>query len=336
MPSFVPTRVLISRDAMGYPLGARLADTFAGRKIPVTVYDGRIPPASRSSFRERYVLSKRTLVVLVRQDRVFQTCKPSSHYQLPLVSGCPGLCQYCYLNTNLGRAPYIRVYVNVDEILEQAAEYVRAREPEATVFEGAATSDPVAVEAWTGSLARAIGFFARLENATFRFATKYSDVEGLLDVDHRGKTAIRFSINSDYAIDTYEQGAPSLDNRIKAAAKVATARYPMGFLIAPVFMLEEWYSSTKIFSGACVCAFRLEAVIHLRGHLASVHSAGQERDPGGSPYTSLPLAEDERRFSAVSSATAARLSDDAMTELTEFFRERIAVHFPGSTVLYVI
>ncbi len=338
MPSFVPTRVLISRDAMGYPLGARLADTFAGRKIPVTVYDGRIPPASRSSFRERYVLSKRTLVVLVRQDRVFQTCKPSAHYQLPLVSGCPGLCQYCYLNTNLGRAPYIRVYVNVDEILEQAAEYVRAREPEATVFEGAATSDPVAVEAWTGSLARAIGFFARLENATFRFATKYSDVEGLLDVDHRGKTAIRFSINSDYAIDTYEQGAPSLDNRIKAAAKVATARYPMGFLIAPVFMLEEWRTQyedllrrLRLRLPAGGGPFTFEVISHR--FTARAKSVIQEVYPN----TSLPLAEDERRFRYGQFGYGKYVyPDDAMTELTEFFRERIAVHFPGSTVLYVI
>ena len=105
MPSFVPTRVLISRDALGYPLGARLADVFAGRKIPVTVYKGRIPSAYLMSFRERYLRSNRTMVVLVRQAREFQTCKPSAHYQLPLVSGCPGLCQYCCLNTNLGRAP---------------------------------------------------------------------------------------------------------------------------------------------------------------------------------------------------------------------------------------
>jgi len=66
------------------------------------------------------------------------------------------MCQYCYLNTNLGRTPYVRIYVNVDEILDQAEGYVKARRPQDTVFEGSATSDPVAVEAWTGSLARAI------------------------------------------------------------------------------------------------------------------------------------------------------------------------------------
>ncbi len=338
MPSFVPARVLISRDALSHSLGGRLADVFAGRKIPVTVYNGRIPSASRSPFRERYLWSKRTMVVLVRQEREFQTCKPSAHYQLPLVSGCPGLCQYCYLNTNLGRAPHIKVYVNVDEILEQAAEYVRARAPETTVFEGAATSDPVAVEAWTGSLAKAIGFFARLENAAFRFATKYGDVEGLLDVDHRGKTAIRFSVNSDYAIGAYEQAAPSLDNRIRAAAKIATARYPMGFLIAPVFMFEDWRTqyedllrrlSLRLPAGSG--PFTFEVISHR--FTARAKSVIQEVYPD----TSLPLAENERRLKYGQFGYGKYVyPNDAMTELTEFFRERIAAHFPGSTVLYVI
>ena len=338
MPSFVPTRVLIARDALGYPLGARLADVFADRKIPVTVYDGRIPSASRMSFRERYLRSKRTTVVLVRQEREFQTCKPSAHYQLPLVSGCPGLCQYCYLNTNLGRTPYIKVYVNVDEILEQAAGYVKARAPEVTVFEGAATSDPVAVEAWTGSLARAIGFFARLENAAFRFATKYGDVDGLLDVDHMGKTAIRFSINSEYVIHTYEQGAPSLDNRIRAAAKVATAHYPMGFLIAPVFMFEEWRTQyedllrrLRLRLPAESGPFTFEVIAHR--FTARAKSVIQEVYPD----TSLPLAESERRFKYGQFGYGKYVyPTDVMTELTDFFRERIAAHFPGSTVLYVI
>ena len=338
MPSFVPARVLIARDALGYPLGARLADVFAGRKIPVAVYDGRIPSVSRTSFRERYLLSKRTMVVLVREGREFQTCKPSAHYQLPLVSGCPGLCQYCYLNTNLGRAPYVKVYVNVDEILEQAASYVQARAPETTVFEGAATSDPVAVEAWTGSLAKAVGFLARLENAAFRFATKYCDVDGLLDVDHRGKTVIRFSINCEYAIDTYERGAPSLDNRIKAAAKVAAAGYPMGFLIAPVFAFEEWRTQyddllrrLRLRLPAGSGPFTFEVISH------RFTSRAKNVIRAVYPSTTLPLDEAVRRFKRGQFGYGKYVYPaDLMTELTEFFRDRIAAHFPESTVLYVI
>lgn len=44
---------------------------------------------------------------------------------------------------------------------------------------GAATSDPVAVEPYTNSLARAIEYFGADENTRFRFVTKYNDVDSL-------------------------------------------------------------------------------------------------------------------------------------------------------------
>ncbi|HHY32061.1 MAG TPA: spore photoproduct lyase, partial [Firmicutes bacterium] len=81
--------------------------------VEVSVYEKKIPLSTQKTFAERFFLSKRTMVVLVWKRRDFQTCRPSAHYQLPLVSGCPGLCEYCYLNTNLGRTPYVKVYVNV-------------------------------------------------------------------------------------------------------------------------------------------------------------------------------------------------------------------------------
>ena len=65
---------------------------------------------------EQYRSGKQTLVVSFRKSLKFQTCKPSANYQLPLVSGCMRQCEYCYLNTQLGDKPFIRVFVNVDEI----------------------------------------------------------------------------------------------------------------------------------------------------------------------------------------------------------------------------
>ncbi len=72
---------------------------------------------------EQYRSGKQTMVVGIRKSLKFQTCKPSANYQLPLVSGCMGRCEYCYLNTQLGDKPFIRVFVNVDEILEQTKIY---------------------------------------------------------------------------------------------------------------------------------------------------------------------------------------------------------------------
>ena len=92
-----------------------------------------------------YRNGKNTLVVDIKRPGKFQSCKPSANYQLTLISGCTGQCQYCYLNTNLGDKPYVKVNVNIDDILNTAQKYMDERLPQLTIFEGSATSDPVPI-----------------------------------------------------------------------------------------------------------------------------------------------------------------------------------------------
>ncbi|EPZ58852.1 spore photoproduct lyase domain protein [[Clostridium] sordellii ATCC 9714] len=110
---------------------------------------------------EQYRSGKETLVVGYRKSLKFQTCKPSANYQLPLVSGCMGRCEYCYLNTQLGDKPFVKVFVNTDDVLKKAKQYIDERLPSITIFEGAATSDPVPLEPYTNSLKQTIEFFVK-------------------------------------------------------------------------------------------------------------------------------------------------------------------------------
>ncbi|MGL4372811.1 MAG: spore photoproduct lyase family protein, partial [Turicibacter sp.] len=73
-----------------------------------------------------------------------------------------------------------------------------------------------------------------------RFVTKFTDVDTLLNLEHNNHTEIRFSINTDYCITSFEHGTPRVKQRIEAAKKVIRAGYPSGFLIAPVFVYENW------------------------------------------------------------------------------------------------
>ncbi|MBM6838942.1 spore photoproduct lyase, partial [Clostridium saudiense] len=154
--------------------------------------------------RKFYKEGKRTLVVGVKKGLKFQSCKPSAHYQLPLYSGCIGQCQYCYLNTNLGDKPYAKINSNIDDILNQAQKYIDERLPNITIFEGSATSDPLPMEPYSGSLKRTIEFFAQNSNGRFRFVSKFDDVDTLLDIKHNGKTEVRFTLNTDKVIREYE------------------------------------------------------------------------------------------------------------------------------------
>ena len=96
------------------------------------------------------------------------------------------------------------------------------------------------VERYTGALKQAIEFFGRAPNGHFRFVTKYTDVESLLNAKHEGHTRFRFSLNCQEIVKKYEHSTPSPEERIIAAGKVLDAEYPLGFIIAPIFRFQGW------------------------------------------------------------------------------------------------
>ena len=177
---FIPKRVIFEKDSLDYEIGKNIYNKFKDNsdveiiKLTSNKVKENIPGEGLFNF---YREGKRTLVVGVKKGFKFQSCKPSAHYQLPIVSGCIGQCQYCYLNTNLGDKPYIKINVNLDDILERAQKYIDERLPEETIFEGSATSDPVTIEPYTNALKRTIEYFGKSEKGRFRFVTKYSDIE---------------------------------------------------------------------------------------------------------------------------------------------------------------
>ncbi len=124
---FIPKRILFEKGSLDYEIGKNIYNTFKDNKnieiikLTSNKIKERIPGENLHSF---YSEGKNTLVVGIKKRSKFQSCKPSANWQLPLVSGCIAHCQYCYLNTNLGDKPYIKINVNIDDILNQANEYI--------------------------------------------------------------------------------------------------------------------------------------------------------------------------------------------------------------------
>ena len=239
---FFPSRVMFEKSALEYPLGRQLYDYFAAQGVERLIIGShnRVAGIPAATPQQGFNEAKKTLVFGVRRTLDFETCRPSAHYQLPLATGCPGKCQYCYLLTSMPQKPYLRAYVNVEEILRRADDYIRQREPELTFFEGAATSDPVPVERFTHALEQAINFFARRECGRFRFVTKFSEIDPLLRLEHRRHTRIRFSLNTPRIVARYEPATPPLEERVEAARRAAAAGYPLGLVIAPIIAYDGW------------------------------------------------------------------------------------------------
>lgn len=338
--AFKPKRVIFEREALKYPLGEKLLRYFneQGIETSYTASHNRVTSIPGQTRPEGYFEGKRTLVVGVRRTRAFETCRPSAHYQLPLVTSCPGKCEYCYLLTNLGRKPYVRVYVNTEEILNAAAGYIEKRKPEITVFEGAATSDPIPVEPYTGILARAIEFFGGQEHGRFRFVTKFTDVDTLLNVPHNGHTRFRFSINTGDVIKRYEHATPTLAERLAAAQKVAKAGYPLGFLVAPIIAEEGWKESYRdLFKAAAeeldggITGLTFEFITHrftkrAKNTILEVF-----------PNTGLDLEEESRTFKFGQFGYGKYIyPKELFNEIKDYFYSLAQEFFPAAKVEYFV
>lgn len=339
---FVPQRIVFEKGALNYPIGKEIYDYFKDNKdvefINMTNNKIRshIPGENIYDF---YREGKNTLVVGLKRGKKFQSCKPSAHYQLPLLSGCVGNCQYCYLNTNLGEKPYIKVHVNLDDIYSQAQEYMDERSPQITIFEGSATSDPLPVEPYTHLLRRTIEFFSDNPLGRFRFVSKFNDVESLLDVDHKGKTEARFTINTQKVIDDYEKRTASRNKRIEASIKMMKAGYPVGYIIAPVFIYDGWEQDY------------VDLLLQLKSQLPKEISHPITFEVISHRYTTrakniinevfpgntLPMTDEERTYKYGQFGYGKFVyPKESLAYMKEFFKKNLEEIFPSAEIKYII
>ncbi|HCW54713.1 MAG TPA: spore photoproduct lyase [Clostridium sp.] len=339
---FVPNRILFEKNSLDYEIGNNIFNTFKDNpKVEIinmssNKIKSHIPGDNIYDF---YRHGKNTLVVGAKRPGKFQSCKPSANYQLPLISGCTGQCQYCYLNTNLGDKPYVKVNVNIDDILNTAEKYMNERLPQLTIFEGSATSDPVPMEPYTHSLQKAIEFFSKKPKGRFRFVTKFNDVDSLLDLEHNGKTEIRFTLNTAKVINEYEKRTASFDLRLEACKKIAGASYPTGFIIAPVFLYEGWKEDYK------------NLLINLHDNLPKTLSAPVTFEVISHRYTTraknvinevfpdntLPMNNDERKYKYGQFGYGKYVyTKEQLDEMKTFFTDNINSIFENKIIKYII
>lgn len=339
---FIPKRVIFEKGSLDTEIGQNIFNKV--KDIPnveiINASSNKIKSnIPGDNLYEQYRSGKETLVVGYRKSLKFQTCKPSANYQLPLVSGCMGRCEYCYLNTQLGDKPYIRVFVNIDDILKKAKEYIDERSPAVTIFEGAATSDPIPLEPYTHSLRKTIEFMGAEEKARFRFVTKYNDVDSLLDANHNNHTEIRFSINTPKIIDIYEHYTASASKRIEAAVKVANAGYQIGFIIAPVFLYENWKEEyrdlIKSIKEKLPKDFNQSIIFEVISHRYTTKAKNRINEIY--PETTLPMNDDNRKFKYGQFGYGKYVySKEELDDIKDFFKKEIKEIFPDSFIKYVI
>ncbi len=335
---FKPQYVYIEEQALDYDLGRQLRDRFLREKVPIKMLkSNRVTGLPTNNVVERQRQGKNSLVISVRRSLKFQTCKPSAHYQLPLVTGCMGNCEYCYLQTRFSKQPFTKIYVNIDKILDKAQWYIEEREG-ITIFEGAAVSDPIPVEEYTQALAKSIEFFAANERARFTFVTKYDDVDSLLKLSHNRHTRIRFSLNLPSIIKKYEHRTPSLAKRIAAAQKLLKHDYPLGFIIAPIILKHGWQKNYGALLDQLAENFKessSQIVLEIISHRFTLKA--KDIILALHPDTELPLDESDRKFKYGQFGYGKYVyPKEKIKTMEEFFQNKVAEMGDNWSIKYII
>lgn len=242
MELWKPDRVYFEEAAKNTKIGERIINYCNANNISIfdTTTHNQVRNLPGKDEKAKYAAAKKTLIVGLKKSMKLDVCRPSADYQFSLMTNCPGSCEYCYLFTTQGKKPYVRIYVNLEEIFDTIDKYILKKLPHATMFEAASTGDPLAVEHITGTLGETIEHFGKLDKGRLRIVTKYASVEPLLNLKHNGHTRFRFSINSNFTIKNYEHNVDNLWDRLRAAEKMVEAGYPIGFIIAPIILHENW------------------------------------------------------------------------------------------------
>jgi spore photoproduct lyase len=243
MKLFIPDVAYIDPKIHKYEATKKLIEYLENFNVPIVnskkvIIEGGSPE-------KNYAIAKKTILFTVNGQKKLVSCRPSADYQFSLSSSCPANCEYCYLQTTQGEKPFMKIFLNIEGILEVIQNYIDDNKPNITSFECASITDPVALEHLSGNLAKCIEFFGKSLNGRLRLVTKFDDVEPFLKLRHNNHTKFRFTLNSRYVINNFEHNTSSFCERIAAVKKIALAGYPIGFIIAPLMIYDNWKEEYK-------------------------------------------------------------------------------------------
>lgn len=234
-----PSKVYYEPSVLDYKLGKELKTKFIDVEwVPIESHNNieELRTKENTAFQELKTL----LILGTRKTHKYTPNYKVSDYLVPFTSsGCTAMCLYCYLVCNYNKCSYLRVFVNREQMMDRLIRYSNKSETELT-FEIGSNSDLILENTLTNNLPWIIDNFISAKKGKITFPTKFNMVEPLLGLSHQGRVIFRMSVNPQYIISNIEVGTASLKNRISALNKMAEADYPVGILIAPVIMLDNW------------------------------------------------------------------------------------------------
>lgn len=245
-PAYRPRKILVARDAVDCPGTIRVLERLAD--VPVEVADDpdrlvrRFVPAELTGGKKQLLLVRHRGRFLKpcpgRQSRQGVPNVCCDYFVINFATNCPMECTYCFLQGYLTN-PYLTVFANLDDLLAEVAEFVGRLNFPARVGTGELT-DSLVLDHLLDYGSALIELFARSRHGVLELKTKTDNIHHLLDLTHRGKTVLAWSLNPPEIQETDELKTATIEQRLAAAERAVRAGYPVGFHFDPLVWYPEW------------------------------------------------------------------------------------------------
>src|SRR5918992_944864 len=242
---FLPERVIVER-------GSETSSIFHNlrRNLPQVPFDV-VENASTldlkgSLFGDYFGAAKRKLLLTKHRGDFFKKCPGSegqvccNYFVINFASNCPMDCSYCYLQEYLSDNAALKVFSNLGDLIDEADRRLKKHRGVFFRIGTGEITDSLALEPLTGTVRELIPYFAEQPNVLLELKTKSDCIDGLMNLDSKGRVVVAWSMNPQRVIDLDEHGTASLRERLNAAHRCQEAGYRLGFHFDPIIEYPGW------------------------------------------------------------------------------------------------
>jgi spore photoproduct lyase len=237
--AFIPQRIVIESAVATSNLARRIGAAFpqVSREVVKSLQDWKEPRPMTPA--------KRILAIAEAKGEALKPFPKIKHainledYVFNPISNCHLECTYCILQSYLKNNPVLTVFANTDHFLS-ALKNLDESTPRPMRVGTGELSDSLALDSLTGLGGEWVPFFAARRNLFLELKTKSDCIDGLLGLEHRGRTVLSWSLAPEAIVKREELKCASLAERLKAAQRAQAAGYPVGLHLDPLICHQGW------------------------------------------------------------------------------------------------
>ncbi|RTZ98546.1 MAG: DNA photolyase [Deltaproteobacteria bacterium] len=232
-------RIFIDREVASHPNTQTLLSHF---DVPTEIVDSaNTVHAHVRSASDPIRAGKEVLFITANRGRFIRSCPGTRTYTccgyqiLHIGTYCTMDCAYCILQSYF-HPPVLQFFVNHEDMRAELDDFFKIQAI-SRIGTGEFT-DSLIWEPWTSLSRSLVSRFSLQSSAVLELKTKTTAIDTLLDLDHRKKTILAWSLNTPRIIRSEERGTASLSARLRAAASGQAHGYPLAFHFDPLVIYD--------------------------------------------------------------------------------------------------